>query len=404
MRKAALVFITVSAMAFGQSWVSQTSGTGNNLDGVWFVDNARGWAVGDAGTSLRTTDGGQTWTAFFITNQDLEDVAFHPSDPAIGLIVGDDGRIFRTTDGGGSWSQVSSGIASNLRAVAFSTGSIAYAAGSDGVILRSNDYGASWSVVESGTVRWEGIWAVGDNLAWVVGREGNIKATTNAGQSWSVQPSSTGSDLHGVFFIDSNNGWAVGQNDVALRTTNGGASWAMSNAGINVSLDGVHFESASEGWVVGSLGRIWQTTNGGTNWVQETSPVSSELNDVFFTDANHGWAVGASGRIVARISSGIEDKPVPGQRGAIEVRPNPVTSHSSISYLVPASGRTEVRVVDALGRLVRVLASGTVAPGRHEASWDLTDDTGQRVGTGVYFCEVALGASDQRLPVVVAER
>ncbi|MFO7674724.1 MAG: YCF48-related protein [bacterium] len=403
MRNLVLAVSVLAAVAAGQSWSSQTSGTNDNLDGVWFVENIRGWAVGDAGTSLRTTNGGQTWTSFFLTNQDLEDVAFHGGNSAVGLIVGDDGRIFRTTDGGANWSQVSSGTASNLRAVAFSAGSAAYVAGRDGVILRSTDLGASWSVVETGSVRWEGIWAFGENLAWVVGREGNIKATANAGASWGAQSSSTGSDLHGVFFIDGQNGWAVGQNDVALKTTNGGASWALANAGINVSLDGVHFESAGEGWVVGSLGRIWRSTNGGANWVQEASPVSSELNDVFFTDPNHGWAVGASGRIVTRIAAGIEEQPAGSPSGSIEARPNPMTSNGTISYSVPAPGRVEVRVIDGTGRLVRTLASGTAEAGRHSLSWDRSDAAGRPVASGVYFYEIAAGAV-ARLAVVVVDR
>lgn len=401
MRRLLSLILTVAALGIAQSWSSQASGTSNNLDGVWFTDALKGWAVGDVGTSLRTTNGGQTWSPFNLTNQDLEDVAFHGSNPLIGLIVGDDGRIFRTADGGANWSQVTSGTGSNLRAVAFGAGGAAYAAGRDGVILRSTDFGASWAVIETGTVRWEGIWAIGDNHAWVVGREGNIKATANAGASWTSQPSSSGSDLHGVFFIDGQNGWAVGQNDVALRTTNGGASWALSNAGINVSLDGVHFESAGEGWVVGSLGRIWRTTNGGANWLAEASPVSSELNDVFFTDLNHGWAVGAGGAIVARISAGVEELPATGVRGSVEARPNPMTARGSISYSVPAPGRVAVRVVDAAGRLVKVLASGVVEAGRHELSWDRSDGSGRQVADGVYYYDVVTAAAGWRLPVVV---
>jgi len=57
-----------------------------------------GWAVGDAGTSLFTVDGGETWTPVNLTAEDLGDVAF--ATPAIGLIVGDNGVIRRTTNGG----------------------------------------------------------------------------------------------------------------------------------------------------------------------------------------------------------------------------------------------------------------------------------------------------------------
>src|SRR5258708_26081639 len=46
----------------GQSWTLQSSGTTRDLRGVSFVDADTGTAVGFSGTILRTTDGGQTWT------------------------------------------------------------------------------------------------------------------------------------------------------------------------------------------------------------------------------------------------------------------------------------------------------------------------------------------------------
>ena len=45
----------------GESWVSQLSGTTNNLFEVSFTDADIGTAVGYEGTILRTTDGGENW-------------------------------------------------------------------------------------------------------------------------------------------------------------------------------------------------------------------------------------------------------------------------------------------------------------------------------------------------------
>src|SRR5262249_41911804 len=46
----------------GASWKSQPTGQTTPLNGVFFLDESRGWAVGDLGTILSTKDGGQTWT------------------------------------------------------------------------------------------------------------------------------------------------------------------------------------------------------------------------------------------------------------------------------------------------------------------------------------------------------
>ncbi|MDZ7376400.1 MAG: YCF48-related protein [candidate division KSB1 bacterium] len=292
------VFLALTANVFSQSWTSQTSGTTNILEAIWFKDTQNGWAVGNSGTTLFTINGGQTWNAIKLTNEDLKDVAF--LDQNIGLIVGDNGRIFRTINGGANWTQISSGTSSNILAVAFGEGGMAYAAGRDGVILRSTDNGASWTVVETGTVRYRGIAAKGSQYAWVVGENGALKISTNGGQTWSAKSPGTSSDLHDVFFLTQTEGWIAGQNDVLLYSTDGGNTWSSRNSGINVGLEAVVFLNSTNGWAVGNSGRIFKTTNGGVNWAVEASGVTVELNDVFFLNAGHGWAVGDNGTILYR--------------------------------------------------------------------------------------------------------
>ena len=50
-----IIFRTTDA---GANWINQTSGTQNALKGVYFTDNLTGWAVGDYGTILHTSNGG----------------------------------------------------------------------------------------------------------------------------------------------------------------------------------------------------------------------------------------------------------------------------------------------------------------------------------------------------------
>lgn len=293
-----IVFPTLATNTFSQAWTSQTSGTTNILEAVWFKDTQNGWAVGNSGTTLFTTNGGQTWSSINLTNEDLKDVAF--LDQSIGLIVGDNGRIFRTVNGGVNWTQISSGTNSNILAVAFGEGGMAYATGRDGIILRSTDNGASWTVVETGTVRYRGIAAKGTQNAWVVGEDGALKISVNSGQTWTAKSAGTSSDLHDVFFLTQTEGWIAGQNDVLLYSNDGSNSWTSRNSGINVGLEAVHFLNSNDGWAVGNSGRIFETANGGVNWAVEASGVTVELNDVFFFNAGNGWAVGDNGTILYR--------------------------------------------------------------------------------------------------------
>ena len=43
----------------GVSWSPQVSGTSVALEGVWFVDGLRGWAVGAGGRIIHTSKGGR---------------------------------------------------------------------------------------------------------------------------------------------------------------------------------------------------------------------------------------------------------------------------------------------------------------------------------------------------------
>ncbi|MDZ7292862.1 MAG: YCF48-related protein [candidate division KSB1 bacterium] len=294
----AMLFAVINVNAFAQTWGSQTSGTANILEAVWFTDVQNGWAVGNSGTTLLTTNGGQSWSAISLTSEDLKDVAFF--NQSLGLIVGDNGRIFRTTNGGTNWTQIASGTSSNILAVAFGEGGMAYAAGRDGIILRSADNGASWTVVETGTTRYRGIAAKGNQFAIVVGEGGKIKITADGGLNWVEKSSGTTSDLHDVFFLTTTEGWIAGQNEVLLYSNDGGNSWASRNTGITIGLEAVVFLNSNHGWAVGNSGAIFKTINGGQNWTPESGGVMHELNEVFFLNAANGWAVGDNGTILYR--------------------------------------------------------------------------------------------------------
>jgi subtilisin-like proprotein convertase family protein len=66
--------------------------------------------------------------------------------------------------------------------------------------------------------------------------------------------------------------------------------------------------------------------------------------------------------------------------------PNPFSASSSIRFAVPGAG-ADVRllVFDVAGRHVRTLADGFVPAGEHVATWDGTDGSGRRTGSGIYF-------------------
>lgn len=83
--------------------------------------------------------------------------------------------------------------------------------------------------------------------------------------------------------------------------------------------------------------------------------------------------------------------------------PNPAARTTRLAFTL-AEARSHVRLsVHALdGRLVRVLADGPSAAGRHDATWDLRDAAGSPVPAGLYFAKLGAGreARLQRIAVL----
>ncbi len=390
-----LVFFVAQGV-FAQTWTSQTSGTSNPLQSVWFNNAQNGWAVGDFGTSRFTSNGGQTWNGVTLTGLDLQDVAF--VNQSTGLIVGDDGLIVRTVTAGSSWTSASSGTSVNLRTVTFGDGGMAYVGGRDGVILRSTDLGASWTLVESGIVRYRSSSARGTQRAWIVGDGGVIRATTNAGVSWFTQSSTTGSDLHGVFFLNENEGWIGGQNSTLLYTVNGGGNWVLRNTGINVGINAVHFLNSNDGWAVGNLGAIFRTTNGGISWFSEPGGTANELNDVFFADG-HGWAVGDLGTILHRNApTGIEENPegLPVTVTLLQNYPNPFNPSTAIAFQIPRNTFASLKVYNLLGQEMATLVNEEMKPGSYEVKWNAA-----RQASGLYFYQLKAGGTTETRRMVL---
>jgi hypothetical protein len=82
---------------------------------------------------------------------------------------------------------------------------------------------------------------------------------------------------------------------------------------------------------------------------------------------------------------------VPGAVFLAQNRPNPFNPRTVIGFDLPRDGGARLEVFGADGRLVRVLASGTLLRGRHEAVWDGCDQHGRAAASGVYFCRLAAG-------------
>jgi len=296
----------------GQSWKRQESGVGNWLGGVQFVDADTGWAIGSAGTILHTADGGLTWgIQSSPVAVDLCGLSFVDSQRGwIGLPDG----VLRTTDGGTNWIKVGSGVPAQVLDLQFldeNNGVLISNSGSPsgGHILRTTDGGITWvptTCSRPGSVfscekHFQALHfpppsppARGGSERFGVAVGGWVNPqfylTNDGGASWVQQETDiTFAKPESVYFLDENNGWAVGSCDY-LRTNDGGHTWTKLD---DLCAGDIQFVTASTGFAAGkgNFG-IRLSTDGGDTWSRPDCFDDARLYGVSFVNSSEGWAVG----------------------------------------------------------------------------------------------------------------
>ncbi len=181
----------------GSTWDTEYPRTTQQLNATYFSTDTTGWAVGNAGVVMRTSDGADSWTVQQSGTANL--LGVHFADASIGYAVGAGGRIIKTTDGGTTWVPLTSGTTSALNGVWFTSPTTGVAVGAGGLIRRTTDGGATWTTITAGTT--QALYAVqfsGPSVGWAVGNGGVIRKTTDGGVTWATQTSRhrTAAPLH----------------------------------------------------------------------------------------------------------------------------------------------------------------------------------------------------------------
>ncbi|ROL56903.1 T9SS C-terminal target domain-containing protein [Bacteroidetes/Chlorobi group bacterium ChocPot_Mid] len=73
----------------------------------------------------------------------------------------------------------------------------------------------------------------------------------------------------------------------------------------------------------------------------------------------------------------------------ISVTPNPAESHSIIDLTLRRTSIVSLTICDLMGNTIRNIRNEYLSAGNHKFNWDLTDDSGNKVMSGIYFVKVA---------------
>ena len=302
---AIISILLLQSSIFPQFWEYQAAGTTEHLKGVYMHDTQSGWICGNAGTLLKTTNGGQNWSQVAVTANDINSITFKNINT--GIAVGDNGTIIRTTDGGANWNSVTSGTADQFRKVSSGAGSVFFAAGDNGLTAVSTDNGATWALKNSGTtLRLSGAFVYDANKLWAAGENGLILYSSDGGNNWGTQVSGIATaEIHDIQFVNESVGFAGGSNSNFIFTTNGGQTWAPRNSGLFSDVNGIYFQDANIGWGVSIVGTIYFTTDGGSSWTSQPCGSAFTLREAYFLNQGKGWTVGDNGTIAMYTNSAL---------------------------------------------------------------------------------------------------
>ena len=290
----------------GTTWQSVTSGTTQQLNGVWFVSANTGIAVGTNGTVVKTTDGGVTWQAKVShTDVGLNGVWF--ADGSTGYAVGDAGHVEKTTDGGDTWSNSVSG-GQDLLSVSGVDASLVWVAGNGGTVRHTVNGGTDgWPAQTSGVTGSQPVRVVrfvDENTGWLASTYGVVRTTSNGGGTWTAQTvglptvlTDASVGVWGLSAIDADTVFIVGDGGLTHRTTSGGTgtSWESLQYGTKSVLRALSAPDSLNGWIVGDAGTVMHTSDGGQVWSRQRTGTTNILYSVLMLDANRGWAVGGAG-------------------------------------------------------------------------------------------------------------
>lgn len=257
--------LTMRTTDGGNSWSGSAVSRRFNLESIHFPTQLIGYTSGDAGV-YKTVNGGMTWMD--VTPPSAITIwGLYFVDADYGIAIGggcttNRQQFWLTTNGGVSWSvfedfEPNSGLTD---AIIYDKNGLGYAV-SSGLLWITNDGGKTWNIHKSsGTKLWqEEITHSGNSFLFPYagttcgggGQNGGMRFSVNGGDTW--RDFNTGRPMFGAFLINSTTGWACGDGRSVYYTSDGGANWQNKNCGIDetANLDDIWFRSPDDGWVVG---------------------------------------------------------------------------------------------------------------------------------------------------------
>jgi photosystem II stability/assembly factor-like uncharacterized protein len=405
-----LLILTNSMKLYSQQyWLKYSKASNQNLWKCSFVDTLNGWAIGDSGVIVHTSNGGLNWVE---QNSKIKEymVAVSFYNKKIGWALGwglyenfYGTYILRTTDGGINWDTSRYPVLDTyIRTIHFLDSLNGYMGGGPGLLLKTTNGGINWyncdkdttSVVSKFPVNRFRFYSNGFGIACggIMDIAGVIWRTTNSGLYWNVFPIAP-EPINDIKFFDNNNIIALAGDyeygSSILRTTNAGLNWSYKNMGIFGVPNVLSFRTESEAWApMGYLEKFLITTDAGNYWNLIDTPDSTRIFDLVFINSKFGVGVGLNGAVVrfnassANIINNTTSVYLP---YLYQNYPNPFNPKTTIQYSIPEISNVDLSIYNLLGKKVSTLFKGF-----KNAGWYTDNFFSSNFPSGVYYYRLSV--------------
>ncbi|MEM0979221.1 MAG: photosynthesis system II assembly factor Ycf48 [Cyanobacteria bacterium P01_H01_bin.58] len=276
---------------------------------IAFMDANHGWLVGNRGTLLETTDGGESWEprSLDLGDQQVSLVGVSFADQE-GWIVGQPNVVLRTTDAGQTWQNIP--LSEKLPGQPF----LITAIGPDeaelttdvGAIYRTKDGGKNWKALVLGAV------GVVRNMSR--GADGSYAAVSSRGNFYSIwhpgelewQPYNRQSSrrLQNIGFGQNGSLWVLERGgQIQFSPTGKDEDWQdpiTPEFATSWGLLDAAYRTPDELWVTGGGGNLLLSQDGGETWYRDAAvgDVPSNLYRIVFNGPDQGFILGQDGYLL----------------------------------------------------------------------------------------------------------
>lgn len=398
------LLVLIPVVAASSQWYQQNSGTTSHLQSVFFINENTGWACGNEGVIIKTTNGGENWfEQNSTTTEGLREILFVDENYGWAYQYH---LIVSTTDGGTTWSAQPFGPPENLVALQFinaNTGwQLYYIIDLATFISKTTDGGTSWSVQYNlPDEYYDAMFFMDENYGWA-GTIWAVSKTMDGGTNWTQHTANLAGSPMCIRFADHQTGWissnTLGSYDIS-KSTDGGLTWFNQKF---VPGEYIHSISCTNDSTVYAAGFkmfippnpheafILKTVDGGITW-NEQNTGNGVLNSIFFINDTTGWAVGDSGKILFTENGGVtsidEEINNPFNFSLFQNYPNPFNPITIISYRLPVTSKMTLKVFDVLGNEVATLVNEEKPAGEYEVEFNASSGIRGLV-SGIYFYQL----------------